>query len=506
MNEFPLKIENFTDDSNVDKIKILSLDTPNAELIYDGYTLKNKDLPVVIPTKDIKDNKLLYYPIGNLKNIQELILHYESQGMRFLKVEDCYLYFSKEVTNNNDISDDDINDIIDNQNIETKVINEMRYADYLVLYYDFTNDNNYTDLDIETSIVKKYDVNQKLGFVPSKRNRSVAVTKTENGYMQWSNDNRQNGVETILFNIKKMKEDDTKFNKLSFSANCQWWQDSNIYEHEGLNPKVSSSPLRIKIVGYEGGTMKLDNNYQWINEGGKKLGQYEFNPIDIRTDRPAIRKTNPNFKEDPKPYNIGTFTFNRDNGEIYLDKNNNDVNIKEASNEDLIIFDNSQGIIEDKYKDPKKNINLNLSDIDKDIIKNKKYFKIITINTNVCESNITYVLSYQDSVNYCEHPIKLQVLIGKGESMLPNWQLTGEHVCSILEDKIIPVDINPVWEEVSEDCAETKDKYNNYNSDSTLKQKRITYYFEKQKDINPASPTFNQIRWIRNKDKNSTCN
>lgn len=500
MNKFPLHVENFTSDSEVDKIKILSLDTQEAVLIYDDYILKEDDLPVVIPISDIKKGKLIYNPTGHIKNVQKLIEYYESSGLRFIKIENCYLYFSE-------TGEDNSNDV---NTIERLVNKSMRYADYLVLYYDFTNPQGFKDLDIETFIINKYDSNELLGFVPSKRNKDVAITESSNGYMKWSNDNRGNGVETVLFDLRKIRQDYPNFDVISFSVNCQWWQDSNIYEKDGLNPKVPYSPLKIKIVGYEGGKMELDNNYKWININGDKIGQFEFNPINISTDRPAVRLDNPNFNKDPKPYNIGIFTFNNITGEIKLTSDivEDEKVINESDINDLIKIDGGF-IFNDKYNDSINNICLDVPEEER----KRETIKEIVINSGTCESNITYVLSYKDSVNYCDNPIQLQIVTGSGDSLSPNWKLTGRSICSKYQDEVVPTHTLPIYKEDGHICADSKDEYESsditeseINIDCVVSKGEKTYYFEEQRDTNPNSMTFNKLRWIRNKDKDHLCN
>lgn len=241
---------------------------------------------VIFSKKDIKLSKQVYQndtefcmngqSVVLFPNISQTIVAQSTAGWSYLGIENCKLKFFKDVL---------------------KTRKEKRYitqsvfkdVDYLVFRYNFTTGDG-RDLDTRTQLLQPTQ-SLPLGWCQNNPNTP---------YISWAGDNTGYGVEAILINIKKIKEDFP--NSLEFIFNSKaWWYGERL-----------SGNMNMNAEGYKGGDMILDGaNYNFKNVGGVLQGTYSFQTINIAD---GGRGTcNPN------PTNIGNFTYNIESGQLSWD-------------------------------------------------------------------------------------------------------------------------------------------------------------------------------------------
>ena len=170
-------------------------------------------------------------------------------------------------------------------------VNVFQNVDYIVFFYDFTNDEGKTDLDTVTEMTFPIQTGT-YGF--SREN-----SNTYNDYIQWSGDNRGSGLESIMINVKNIKQLFPNINEIKFNTGA-WW-------YRGPAP----GNCNISAIPYQGGYMSLDREkFVFNNVGGKKLLEkgYVFGNKNISTTYQSENLTR-----------IGEVVFKISEGELSLD-------------------------------------------------------------------------------------------------------------------------------------------------------------------------------------------
>lgn len=196
------------------------------------------------------------------------------QDWHFVGIESCEMKFQKEV------------EIItyEERQIEKNVFKDV---DYIVFRYNFSDGK---DLDTRTKLIRPF-VGTDLGWCQPKP-ESTGINPMP--YMRWGGDNTGQGIESILLDIKKFKEDFPGNNEIEFIAKAWWYRDRE------------SGDMNMNAEGYKGGTMTI-NQYNFVNSGGILQGDYDFPTVNIT-------KKQSDCVDDPDT--IGNFIYNIEKGEL----------------------------------------------------------------------------------------------------------------------------------------------------------------------------------------------
>lgn len=232
-------------------------------------------------------------------NLSQTIADRNADGWDYMGIEECRLKFQKTI-------------------IETRT--EIRYekqeatvfsvADYLVFQYIMPT--GYNDLDTRTKL--NSPVNSLVyGY-------GAADEPDFTDYIHWSGDNSGFGLESVLFNTKKLKEDFPANNNIIFEA-ASWWfgsitSDCKLKDYDSGEPlceSVEGGDVNLKAFVYQGGTMAL-SGFNFVNTGGTLLSIYNFPSINIPMPRKA---TITNSMSDGYP--MGTYNLNLTTGNFTVD-------------------------------------------------------------------------------------------------------------------------------------------------------------------------------------------
>ena len=223
----------------------------------------------------IKNNTaVVFYDLANIINTEA------SNGWTYLGIENAKMKFYKDV-------------IKTRKEIRYVEGNTFKNVDYLVFRYNFTNENG-RDLDTRTELISPV-ARGPIGF-----GRNINY---DSQYLRWGGDNTGYGVECILIDLKKIKEDFPTTTDVVFKCGA-WWYGERVDGNMNMNAE-----------GYKGGVMNLDSpNYNFVNSGGILQGTYSFQTVNIQippSGGPGINDAN------FQPYNdIGLFTYNIERGEL----------------------------------------------------------------------------------------------------------------------------------------------------------------------------------------------
>lgn len=249
---------------------ISTYDTKKERIIF---TKKDKKV-----SEDFADPKNLFCTANNVAtifyNYQDIIDSKIEQGLSYIGIENCRMKFSKEVI---------------------KYRKEKRYitqsifkdVDYLVFRYNFSQADG-RDLDTRTQLLEPFQ-STTLGWCQNNPNTP---------YIAWASDNTGYGIEAVLIDIKKFKQDYPSTDKIVFNARA-WWYGERF-----------SGDMNMNAEGYKGGVMSLEN-FNFVNQGGELQGQYSFQTINI----PLGGQSTCN----PNPTNIGNFTYEISSGKLSWD-------------------------------------------------------------------------------------------------------------------------------------------------------------------------------------------
>lgn len=135
-------------------------------------------------------------------------------------------------------------------------------ADYFVFKYGFSDGR---DLDTCTQLISPI-TEGKLGYSQTGNGTTV--------YSKWGGDNTGIGVEAILIDIKKIKQDFTNSDVIEFSCGANWY-----------GSRVSGNVTMNAFI-YKGGTMSI-SNYDFINTDGSLVSQFNFPTVNVTLNRPG---------------------------------------------------------------------------------------------------------------------------------------------------------------------------------------------------------------------------
>lgn len=229
-------------------------------------------------------------------NINNTIAYYHNLGWNYVGIDSCRLKFEKTTIKTR---------------VETRIIEEsiFRDSDYLVFKYNFTGTEG-TDLDTRTKLLTPVVVGP-YGFGSSQNtNASQGTIFDMNNYLNWSGDNTGTGLESIMINIKKIKQDFPLATELKFNA-AAWWFINN---PDGGN-------MNMNAESYKGGEMTIiprsnpnsDFLFKPIN-GGILQGTYSF-PTKFIPKDPVGQSGVP----EGAANQIGIFTYRFEDGDLSWD-------------------------------------------------------------------------------------------------------------------------------------------------------------------------------------------
>jgi hypothetical protein len=199
-------------------------------------------------------------------DLSETIAARNANGWAYMGVENCRLKFEKTIAQPTT-----------QKRYEKQTATVFSSADYLVFQYIMPT--GYNDLDTRTKLTSP--VNSLVyGY-------GAADEPDFTDYIHWSGDNAGFGLESVLFNTKKLKEDFPANNNIIFQA-ASWWfgtiaSDCKLKDYDSGEPlcvSVEGGDVNLKSFVYQGGTMALVG-FDFVNTGGTLLGIYDFPPVNI---------------------------------------------------------------------------------------------------------------------------------------------------------------------------------------------------------------------------------
>lgn len=135
-------------------------------------------------------------------------------------------------------------------------------ADFFVFRYGFYDGN---DLDTCTQLTSPI-TELKLGYSQSGNDTNI--------YSKWGGDNRGTGVESVLIDIKKIKQDFPNNDIVEFDCGANWF-----------GQRISGD-VTINASIYKDGIMS-SSNYDFINTGGSLITQFNFPTVNITLNQPS---------------------------------------------------------------------------------------------------------------------------------------------------------------------------------------------------------------------------
>lgn len=153
--------------------------------------------------------------------------------------------------------------------------------DFAVVKYQWSEADG-TDLDTRTWISSPDRSDHKVGW--------SRLSKDLN-YLQWNEDNRGSGVESVLIDMKSIQQDFPNQKDIAIKMAAFWFSS------------ISSGNVRLQFSLFKGGVMKSDNDFSWVNEGGR-----EVKNITLPTNTQIVTS------EDVNGQLLATLKFNTDTG------------------------------------------------------------------------------------------------------------------------------------------------------------------------------------------------
>lgn len=145
---------------------------------------------------------------------------------------------------------DESNGITNNLPVNQNTIQDF---DFAVIRYIWDG-NGGIDLDTRTRIIN-----------PS-RNIDVGWSRavSDGAYLFWNGDNTGSGVESVLLNLKQLKQDFSNQNNFEISLRAYWYSQKN------------TGNFSIQFESYKGGTMQ-PNGFDYVNVGGHSVQSMTLN-------------------------------------------------------------------------------------------------------------------------------------------------------------------------------------------------------------------------------------
>ena len=121
--------------------------------------------------------------------------------------------------------------------------------DFAVVKYQWS-DADGTDLDTRTWLSSPNRSDYKVGW---------SRLSNDLSYLQWNEDNRGSGVESVLIDIKSIQQDFPNQKDIAIKMAAFWFSS------------ISSGNVRLQFSLFKGGVMRSDNDFSWVNEGGREV-------------------------------------------------------------------------------------------------------------------------------------------------------------------------------------------------------------------------------------------
>lgn len=153
--------------------------------------------------------------------------------------------------------------------------------DFAVVKYQWS-DADGTDLDTRTWLSSPNRSDYKVGW---------SRLSNDLSYLQWNKDNRGSGVESVLIDIKSIQQDFPNQKDIAIKMAAFWFSS------------ISSGNVRLQFSLFKGGVMRSDNDFSWVNEGGR-----EVQNITLPTNTQMVISENVNGQL------LATLKFNTDTG------------------------------------------------------------------------------------------------------------------------------------------------------------------------------------------------
>ena len=150
-------------------------------------------------------------------------------------------------------------------------------ADYLI-YRVYFSDQDGFDMDMAATITSPGIPQNRAGYCSNNMytRGSVSNNQIQNHYALWSGDNTQSGMESILINVKKIRQDYPASGPIKVNFRAAWY---------GSRPILSGN-MAIKAEAYKGEMMRdPHDNYNWVPNtaaGAYKVGEATFPVVNTR--------------------------------------------------------------------------------------------------------------------------------------------------------------------------------------------------------------------------------
>lgn len=125
----------------------------------------------------------------------------------------------------------------------------LKDFDFAVVKYQWS-DSDGTDLDTRTWISSPDRSDHKVGW--SRLPKDLT-------YLQWNQDNTGSGVESVLIDIKSIKQDFPNQKDIAIKMAAFWYS------------AISSGNVKLQFSLFKGGIMKNNSDFNWVNEGGREV-------------------------------------------------------------------------------------------------------------------------------------------------------------------------------------------------------------------------------------------
>lgn len=201
---------------------------------------------------------------------------------RYLGIEDCKLKFERDILKG-----------------EAPVFKDV---DYLIFSYYFEQKDG-RDLDTRTRLfINGIKVAGPLGYCS---HAAVDGQIVNENYLQHGGDNTSYGVESVLINVKNIRNDFPGLENFSLRTQAWWYTRRD----DGF--------MHMKAFAYKGGTMVADSyTKSFINEGGVEMGVFDFpkrNLPEAPDHSDACEEATP----ERSPHDTGVFIYDMLTGTLY---------------------------------------------------------------------------------------------------------------------------------------------------------------------------------------------
>jgi hypothetical protein len=243
--------------------------------VAERFLITKKDIVMNnLPTSDYElcaiGSESIIFP-----DLSTTIAAKQDLGFQFVGIENCRLKFQKETFE-------------ERTEIRYKEVSIFKDVDYLVFIYGMPA--GFTDLDTVSQMMFPF-LSTKLGY---------GLNGVNTDYFSWAGDQREEGKESVLINIKNIKRDFPNNNEVLFSCMAYWHKAGNLETRPG-------GEVTMVAKAYKGGTMVIES-FVFTNIGGIQQGDdYSF---------PSVFVEGPETDDSTLAQPMGDFTYTISTGDL----------------------------------------------------------------------------------------------------------------------------------------------------------------------------------------------